>query len=372
MQTMKKKLDIVYVTHDSLAEGIGMSQIVPVVLGLSKLGWKVGVISCEKKECPRDIQLEFEKAEIDWIPLKFGKTGALGGVRRLFRIALNLPPARAFHCRGDLAATAVVLRYRGVFLWDVRGLWIDQKLVIGSISTNRYLILLAKQMERIAARKARAISTLTLAVYPVLKKRHSFISQPHYVIPTCTDLVKFEFSEKFPPEKKLLLSGVFNNYYDLPATEAFIRSFRKVLPLKVTWCHGAEAEKQSLGIGEDEIKVLRQSEMLDEIQSSSFGIALCKSDIGESLSGVMPTKVAEFLAVGRPVVVSKGIGDLDELLISTRTGVVLNGDLDAAIESLISLLADKETPARCRELAEKHFSMATAVLKYDLIFRELI
>ena len=46
---MKQKLDILYVTHDSLLEGIGMSQIVPVIIGLSKAGWRVGVISCEKK-----------------------------------------------------------------------------------------------------------------------------------------------------------------------------------------------------------------------------------------------------------------------------------------------------------------------------------
>ena len=127
-----------------------------------------------------------------------------------------------------------------------------------------------------------------------------------------------------------------------------------------------------MDIGEDEIKILRQSEMLSEIQTSSFGIALCKLDIGESLTGVMPTKVAEFLAVGRPVVVSKGIGDLDELLISTKTGVVIDGDLDMAIDDLLTLLDDGETPFRCRALAEHHFNMSKAIENYDLIFREMI
>ncbi len=368
---MGKKLDIVYVTHDSLAEGIGMSQIVPVVLGLSNLGWKVGVISCEKQERHIGIQSEFERAKIEWVTLKFGKTGAWGGISRLLRIAFNLPNAKAFHCRGDLAAVAVVLRYRGSFLWDVRGLWIDQKVVIGSIASNRYLIKLAKKLERIAARNAKAISTLTSAVYPVLKRRHYFIDQPHYVIPTCTDLDKFAFSLDYPKETKLLLSGVFNNYYDLDATEEFIRKFREYLPLKVTWCHGAEAERQSLDIGEDEIKVLQQNEMSAEIQSASFGIALCKSNIGDSLTGVMPTKVAEFLSVGRPVVVSKGIGDLDDLLKSNKTGVVIDGNLDTAIEELLTLLNDLETPLRCRNLAESHFSMRSAIEKYDSIFTEM-
>jgi len=368
---MGKKLEIVYVTHDSLAEGIGMSQIVPVVLGLSNLGWKVGVISCEKQERNIDIQHKFEKAKIEWISIKFGKTGAWGGLSRLLRIAFNLPNAKAFHCRGDLAAVSVVLRYRGSFLWDVRGLWIDQKVVIGTIVSNQCLITLAKKLERIAARNAKAISTLTKAVYPVLKRRHSFINQPHYVIPTCTDLDKFAFSPDFPINNKLLLSGVFNDYYDLEATEEFIRRFREKLSLKVTWCHGVEAKKQSLDIGEDEIKVLKQNEMLAEIESASFGIALCKSNIGDSLTGVMPTKIAEFLSVGRPVVVSRGVGDLDDLLKSSKTGVVIDGNLDTAIEELLTLLDDAETPLRCRNLAESHFSMRSAIEKYDLIFKEM-
>ena len=112
--------------------------------------------------------------------------------------------------------------------------------------------------------------------------------------------------------------------------------------------------------------------MLNEIQSSSFGIALCKLDIGDSLAGVMPTKVAEFLAVGRPVVVSKGVGDLDELLVSTRTGVVIDGDVDSAVDSLLALLEDSETPFRCRALAENHFNMSKAVENYDLIFKGMI
>jgi len=369
---MKKKLDIVYVTHDSLSEGIGMSQVVPVVLGLSKSGWKMGVVSCEKSKLPKEIQSKFEEAGVLWIPLEFGRPGAKGGVSRLARIAIHLPRARAYHCRGDLAAVAVVLRYRARFLWDVRGLWIDQKIVIGSISSNRILILLAKQLERIAARNAKAISTLTKTVFPILKKRHPFISQPHYVIPTCTDLSKFTFSNKFPNETKLLLSGVFNNYYDLPATKLFIKKLRDKTVVKVTWCHGKEAEKKKLDIGEDEIKVLGHSEMLNEIQSSSFGIALCKLDIGDSLAGVMPTKVAEFLAVGRPVVVSKGVGDLDELLVSTRTGVVIDEDVDSAVDSLLALLEDSETPFRCRALAENHFNMSKAVENYDLIFKGMI
>lgn len=369
---MNKKLDIVYVSHDSIAEGIGMSQIIPVVIGLANKGWKVGIVSCEKGLPPSEAQERFDEVGVNWTALKFGRTGALGGVGRLIRIAIRLPRARAYHCRGDLAAVAVHLRSRSPFLWDVRGLWIDQKIVIGSINTNPVIIWLAKRLERIAANNAAAVSTLTEAVYPVLMRRHPFLTQFHSVIATCTDLDKFSFNAKFPAAKKLLLSGVFNNYYDIPATRAFISSFRERENLKVTWCHGKEAIKSELNVGEDEIKVMKQSDMQSEVASSSFGLAICKQDIGDSLRGVMPTKVAEFLAVGRPVIVSKGVGDLEKLLLSTRTGVVIESNMDFAVTGLLDLLDDEETPKRCRALAEQHFSMVNAVDTYDSIFKKLL
>ena len=115
-----------------------------------------------------------------------------------------------------------------------------------------------------------------------------------------------------------------------------------------------------------------QSEMQSEIESASFGLALCKQDIGDSLKGVMPTKVAEFLSVGRPVIVSKGVGDLEELLLSTRTGIIIGEDMTLAVKELLDLLNDSDTPIRCRALAEKHFSMVMAIDKYDLVFRKLL
>lgn len=369
---MNKDLDIVYVSHDSLAEGIGMSQIVPVVIGLANKGWDVGIISCEKTEISSEIREQFEAAGVNWTALSFGRVGVVGGVGRLIRIAIRLPRARTYHCRGDLAAVATHLRSRSPYLWDVRGLWIDQKIVIGSINTHPLIIWLAKKLERIAAKNAAAVTTLTEAVFPILIKRNPFLTQFHAVVATCTDLDKFSFSAKLPTDKKLLLSGVYNNYYDISATREFISSFRGKEELKVTWCHGKEALKSELNVGEDEIKVMSQSDMQSEIASSSFGLAICKQDIGDSLTGVMPTKVAEFLAVGRPVIVSKGVGDLEELLLASRTGVVVENNMDLAVTELLELLNDNETPTRCRALAEQYFSMAGAINKYDSIFRELI
>ena len=111
--------------------------------------------------------------------------------------------------------------------------------------------------------------------------------------------------------------------------------------------------------------------MRNEIAQSSFGVALCKTNIGDSLKGVMPTKIAEFLSVGRPVVVSEGIGDLEDLLLSTKTGIILKDDFPKAVSDLHVLLNDAETPVRCRNLAVSHFDMLTAIANYDSIFTKM-
>jgi len=366
-------MEIVYVTHDSLSEGIGMSQIVPVLLGLSKSGFSVGVISCEKRQPSQQLVEVLSQEDIFWKPIKFGRNGAIGGVGRIVRIGLNLPSAKVYHCRGDISATATSLRTRKPFLWDVRGLWLDQKIIQSNLQKKYLVIFLAKLLEKRAASKASAVSTLTSAVYPVLRSRHPKMTSKHSVVPTCTDLNKFAFSPLLPTENILLLSGVFNNYYDLEVTRQFIQKFKASFNLSVIWCHGVEAERSELGVGESTIKVLTQSDMPDEIANSSFGLAICKENIGESLLGVMPTKVAEFLATGRPVVVSKGLGDLDFMLSEFKAGVVLNSDcLDDSVSELETLLQDRSTPARCRDLAEKYFSMELAVEEYVAVLKGLI
>jgi glycosyltransferase involved in cell wall biosynthesis len=102
------------------------------------------------------------------------------------------------------------------------------------------------------------------------------------------------------------------------------------------------------------------------VKESHFGIAICREDNLDSLAAAVPTKIGEFLASGRPVIVSKGIGDLDQMLPSTKTGVVIDHDcsLQNISEQIVSLINDVDTPDRCRELAMQHFDMKKSIYKY--------
>ena len=109
------------------------------------------------------------------------------------------------------------------------------------------------------------------------------------------------------------------------------------------------------------------------IGSYSFGVSICKMNAGPSLKAAMPTKIAEFLASGRPVVVNKGLGDFDRYLTDFNAGIILTGepgDTLSKAQQLVSLLSDPQLPARCRELAETYFDIDRGVTSYLKLYTE--
>jgi len=75
-----------------------------------------------------------------------------------------------------------------------------------------------------------------------------------------------------------------------------------------------------------------------------------------------PTKFAEYLAAGLPVVATAGIGDLDAQIAEGRTGVLLRSHDRAAyaeaFQELRKLLADPATRDRCRSQARACYDLA--------------
>lgn len=170
-----------------------------------------------------------------------------------------------------------------------------------------------------------------------------------------------------------LLSGTFNNYYDLDRTREIIRAIRKSVDLKVIWARAGESPELTLGVGENEVISVTHFEMPDLVRKAHFGMAICKEDQSDSLAAAVPTKIGEFLASGRPVIVSKGIGDMDAMLADSRTGLVVSrsASLDNVGAQIQELIVDQDLQERCREVAMEHFDMDKAVVKYSQIYMKM-
>jgi glycosyltransferase involved in cell wall biosynthesis len=90
-------------------------------------------------------------------------------------------------------------------------------------------------------------------------------------------------------------------------------------------------------------------------------VSLIKS--GYSKISSSPTKIAEYLASGLPVISSAGIGDLDELIAEDNVGALLYAynreSYERALAEMDRLLLDPGVAGRCRESARKRFDLAS-------------
>ena len=87
------------------------------------------------------------------------------------------------------------------------------------------------------------------------------------------------------------------------------------------------------------------------------------SELGRS-----PTRLAEVLACGIPVVINRGVGDVADIVTQNRVGIVLDGidalSISNAIDNLHSLYLNEGIHRRCRDTAEKIFSLEFGIDNY--------
>ena len=371
----KENYDLTYVTIDSLLEGVGSSQITPLISRLSKLGLKINLISYEKTEPPLDLVDNLRTLGVEWNSRPFGLNGIIGGIGRLNNLRREIPKSSLIHARSDIPAVSGIASGKAPVLWDVRSLWADQKIMSQDSFVNKALYHSYRGLENIAAKGSVGMSTLTSAVVPILEKRHARIPSLRTVVPTAVDLDRFLLDSTMPRTFKALFSGTYNEYYDLNLSALFLKEIRKQVELETHWARPFESNRSQLGVGEIKIPPANQIEMAQLIPSYSFGVSICKLDAGPSLAAAMPTKIAEFLACGRPVVVNKGLGDMDQFIAEFDAGVVIDNELSNLTESaskLINLISDPGTPYRCRTLAEKYFSMDIGADKYLQLYSQML
>jgi glycosyltransferase involved in cell wall biosynthesis len=366
---MKKNkiYDLTYVTIDSVAEGVGSSQITPLISRLSREGLKLNLISFEKVSPESNLIDQFNAIGVDWNPKPFKKNGLTGGIERLDSLRREIDSTRLIHARSDLPAVSAIASNQAPVLWDIRSLWADQKIQIEANRLNRTLYPLYRSLESIAANRSDGMSTLTNSVVPFLEQRHRRMPKLRIVVPTAVDLEVFRLKPAMPLEVRGLFSGTYNDYYDLDLSALFLQELRRHTSIECHWARPLEAKKSELGVGESRVFLSKQRTMAEIIPHYSFGVSICKLDSGPSLLAAMPTKIAEFLACGRPVVVNKGLGDMDEFLAEFNAGVILDGtnlNLKESAVKLLDLVADVNTPERCRKLAEKYFNIEVGVSSY--------
>lgn len=367
--------DLTYITIDALSEGVGSSQITPLISRLSKAGLKINLISYEKSKQNSELADYFKLIGVDWNARPFGANGFIGGMGRLNNLRREIPRTNLIHARSDIPAVSGIASRRAPVLWDVRSLWADQKVMIQKNLLNKTLYRSYRALESIASHQSLGMSTLTSAVIPILEERNKRLPLLRTVVPTAVDLDRFQLSPKMPSKIRALFSGTYNDYYDLDLSARFMDELRSQTEIETHWARPVESNKEQINVGEAKVLPSSQAAMAQLIPNYSFGVSVCKLNAGPSLTAAMPTKIGEFLACGRPIVVNKGLGDMDDFIREFDAGVILDGHpkkLKQSASELIQLVLDPETPIRCRALAEKYFSMDVGANKYLDLYAQML
>jgi glycosyltransferase involved in cell wall biosynthesis len=367
--------ELTYLSFDSLAEGVGASQVAAYVERLAARGLDVRLHTYEKQAPPPELVDRLAGAGVAWTPHPFGGHGAGAGARRLVEAMRWLRGAELVHARADLAAGAAALARSPAWVWDVRSLWADQRIALGTLRRGSPQERVLRRLEQAAAQRCSGVITLTEAVLEILAERHgSALLRNAAVVPTCVDLERFPAAAlPVGDVTRLLFSGSLNRYYDLPTMVALVEVLRRRRPARMEVLTpgptGWDAELTAAGIP---VRSAEPRSVPQELAAAHAGLCICRFDAGPSLRGAMPTKIAEFLATGRPIVVNRGLGDLDELLPGRRCGVVVERASPAALEraaaELEVLLDDPGTPDRCRALAEAHFDLDRAIDRLLMVY----
>lgn len=358
---------ITYLSMDPLTSTVGFSQVLAYVERLALRGVRVDLVTFEHDVDPV-LNSRLVDLGIVWRPQRFGKHGAVGGLSRVLRAAWAVRGAETVHARSDMAAASVILTGIAHWVWDVRSFWADQKVAIGVFRAGSPQERVFRWVERRSASRATAVITLTGSAIEELDRRYGgVVGKKARVITTCVDLGRFRVSP-MPPrtEIRVLLAGTLNRFYDLGSMLDLVAELRRRRPVKfiVASPEGNSWEEELAEVDVERVSATPE-EMVGLVASCHVGLSICRDDSGVSLLAAMPTKIGEFLASGRPVMINPGLVDVAELVSSHNCGVVFGssvlGRLEEAVNLLERQLDDPQLPTRCRNLAETHFDLEGGV-----------
>lgn len=396
---------VVYLCYLSLEDPLVHSQVLAYLSGLAQRGHFVHLVTWEPRQAlttsnRRRWQHRLADQGIAWHGLRYHRRpsvvatayDALRGAA-LTTWLIRRHRLDTVHARSHVpAAMALVARaLTGCSLiFDVRGLLADEYADVGHWSRGGAPYRVLKVVERAAITRADGIVVLTERL-----RQHLFARDPRVVvIPCCADVARIASaaSDRNAQRRELGLAerrvlvyvGKFAGWYMEGEMVAFFATARRERP-----------DLHFLVVSQSDPNIVRREFRRQAVPPDAYTVTqAAPEDLGRVLGGAdagmclvrplpskissSPTKVAEYLAAGLPVLSTAGIGDVDELLQAGRCGVVMNRFDDAArraaATALFALVDDGDATAeRCRNVAREHLDLgAVGVRRYDDLYRRLV
>ena len=363
---------VLFISYTGALEPLGQSQVVPYVLGLAGRGHHMSLLSFER-EPPSSpswaaTAKRLDDAGVTWKPLPYHKSPpALSTLYDMLQgVRATLPAIREgvelIHARSHVPSLIadILKSLTGVpYLFDHRGLMAEEYADAGIWPRGGALYRATTGLEQRFLRRATGVVVLTHRLSDQLRD-----GPRRVVIPCAVDLERFVPAQPGQPRDfDLVYAGSWSGIYETGSVLAFHNAYRQLRP----------NSRLLLLVPPGAASPLAEGGVASLLRRSRAGLSFRRD--GYAQIAASPVKVSEYLACGLPVVTSARTGDLDTLLPSTQTGIVLDGtspeEHTAAATQLAELLADPGVGGRCRQVAMTHFDLETAVGQYDHLYRDI-
>ena len=280
-------------------------------------------------------------------------------------------------------------------IFDVSGLMADEYVDAEHWRKDSLTYRITKSMERRALAAADGIVTLTERIWPIINQWDGLLDRRvvHEVVPCCADLDLFSFSQDDRDRRReelgvndrfvLVYSGSIDGWYLTENMADFFVALRKRNPRAYfLWLTPARHERvrdlmRARGICEADYGLIAAapSDVPSYLSASDAGLAFIKPCFSKLASS--PTKYAEYLGCGLPLIINAGIGDSDALITREGVGALVRDfkkhEYDKALISIESLVRDAdETRRHSREVAERLFDIrAVGVNRYVRLYENV-
>ena len=372
-------------------EPLGESQVLNYLKKLSATH-TVHLISFEKSVDMKNTQKfkSFEEIcsshQINWKPLRYSifirYISSLKNIFNLFIQAIKILITNNIHVvhirsyMPGVAALPLKKIFKFSLVFDMRGLWADEKVDRLGWGKNQYKYKFFKLLETKLLKESKSIITLTNGLKNYLIEQ-GYNKNKITTIRTCVNLDTF-YPIK-PQNKNISINlgylGSADTAYDIkPVLELFnqILCIQKNIKLKIF------TKSDPVVIHKIANKIGIKSKFLDvgfcnredlNVAINDLSVILFYLKPSFSLLASMPTKIGESLGCNVPIICNAFNRDIQELMSSNEVGKLIqfNNTRGEALETLnfIENYAQKST---CRDIAIKEFNLELGAQKISDIY----
>ena len=387
-----------YLCYFGLREPLVQTQVLPYLRELNRGGVDVFLLTFEPggNDSWRETEQEewrarLESQGIKWLSLTYHKRpslpatlydisiGALSAIRLVRRERIDV-----IHARGYVPAAMGALAKRwagGKLIFDIRGFMAEEYVDAGVWHEGGLLFRLTKMAERKLLAAADGFVVLTEKARKLLFPNEGDTGgsrRPVEVIPCCVDAERFRaFDEEsrdglrrslnLEGRRVIIYVGALGGWYltdemtELMAVAHQEDATTFSLVLTQSPPEMIIRKLHALGLPQSDylVKKVPPEDVPRYLKAADFAVSLIKPCYSKMSSS--PTKIAEYLASGLPVISNTGIGDLDTVISEDNVGVIIDTfnreSYRRALTEMRRLSLEEGIAERCRESARKRFDL---------------